>query len=502
MSGASGTGGDRDGRGSGRRIAGAADREWTDPTDLRARLRKDWDSGRLPAALLAGAPATAPEGAASGGAPLGEDEIPAGTAAGTQGAAGTMTTAPTAEMATAAAEVTVAAEVTAAAAAAYFPLRIPLKGPSSAELGERFEESRAWIARLAAGESRPGYRLEWRDVRHQQLGRNAVPTAAVFEEPGDALAFAGKQREGLRLVRLAAMIEATFPSLRPWILRRPLAVLEREEDWPALLGTLAWFRSHPRSGRFARQIDAPGVHSKFVEARRGLLGELLDLVLAPEAIESEAAGTAGFNRRYGLRDKPQLLRFRSLDPGLRFGLAIVDASAAPPLAQLSQLSQLSLAAEDFARLFSADDRLPFEEVFVTENEINFLAFPERRASMILFGSGYGFGYLAEAAWLRRVRLRYWGDLDTHGFAILDQFRSIFPEAESFLMDRATLLEHRDLWTRESSPTAAELTRLVGEEREVYDDLRRDRLAPALRLEQERIGFAWLEAALAGGRNLG
>ncbi|MDA8426777.1 MAG: DUF2220 family protein, partial [Treponema sp.] len=269
-----------------------------------------------------------------------------------------------------------------------------------------------------------------------------------------------------------------------------LAVLEREDDWPALLGTLAWFRSHPRSGRFARQIDAPGVHSKFVESRRGLLGELLDLVLDPEAIESEAAGAAGFNRRYGLLDKPQLLRLRSLDPDLRFGLALGGASVGP------RLAQLSLAAEDFARLFDARERPPFEEVFVTENEINFLAFPERPRALILFGSGYGFGHLAEAAWLRRVRLRYWGDLDTHGFAILDQFRSIFPDAESFLMDRATLLEHRDLWTEESSPTAADLSRLVGEEREVYDDLRRNRLAPALRLEQERIGFSRLEAALA------
>lgn len=40
-----------------------------------------------------------------------------------------------------------------------------------------------------------------------------------------------------------------------------------------------------------------------------------------------------------------------------------------------------------------------------------------------------------------------------------------------------------------------LTRLTAEESAVYDDLRSDRLAPRLRLEQERVGFGWLQAHL-------
>ena len=38
-------------------------------------------------------------------------------------------------------------------------------------------------------------------------------------------------------------------------------------------------------------------------------------------------------------------------------------------------------------------------------------------------------------------LVYWGDLDTHGFAILNRLRECFPHARSMLMDRATLLAH-------------------------------------------------------------
>jgi hypothetical protein len=41
-----------------------------------------------------------------------------------------------------------------------------------------------------------------------------------------------------------------------------------------------------------------------------------------------------------------------------------------------------------------------------------------------------------------------------------------------------------------------IERLNAEESALYDDLRFDRIAPSLRLERERIGFAWIKAELA------
>lgn len=413
---------------------GSGPRAWTSPADLRARLLREWERGLLPASLV-------------GGPNL-------------------------------------------------FPLRIKLKGPSSRELSDYFGEARSWISGLAEEASSPGYRLETKAIEHRQLGANDVPVAAVFEKPEDALAYIGKRRDAARLTRLAGEIVSSFPELGSWIIKRPLVVLEREADWPALLATLAWFRAHPRSGLYARQIDAPGVHSKFVETHRGLLSELLDIVLPSGTADGSTAensatvtGAALFARRYGLRDKPSRVRFRVLDPALRLcvGIARSPTELRP--------EELSLLSEDFARLFPTRDPDWSPCVFITENEINFLAFPEVTGSLIIFGSGYGFSALAPAEWLHRCRIHYWGDLDSHGFAILDQLRADFPGAQSLLMDRRTLLEHRELWTSELSPTKAELTRLSSEERELYDDLRFDRLAPALRLEQERIRFSWVESAL-------
>jgi hypothetical protein len=237
-------------------------------------------------------------------------------------------------------------------------------------------------------------------------------------------------------------------------------------------------QAHPRSGVYLRQVDLPGIHSKFIEAHRAVLAELLDCCLPADAIEADASGVANFARRYGFRDKPQRVRFRLLDSRQALLGNGVD-------------QDITLTQDDFARLAPAASR-----IFLTENEINYLAFPVLPDSLLIFGAGYGFDMLAQADWLHDTRIAYWGDIDTHGFAILDQLREKFPHVESFLMDRATLLAHRQLWTDEPEPSLRDLPRLTPDERALYDDLRWKRLGiMQVRLEQERIAFGWVEQAL-------
>ncbi len=363
---------------------------------------------------------------------------------------------------------------------ALFPLGVPLRGPTAAELAGRFDEARRWIRELVEGsrETRgSGYELGWRDVDHRLLGANRVPASIVVPSEKDALALIGKERQAARFRALAERTVAAFPLLRPWLEARPLRLLEHADDWPRILAVLAWMNEHPRSGLYVRQLEIPDVDSKFIEERRGLLGELLDLVLPADAIDARSTGAAGFEQRYHLRSKPLLIRFRLLDERLR----------------LSGLADLTVPAEDFARL-----DLPARRVFITENEINGLSFPPTAEAMVLFGLGYGLDRLGVASWLTTRDLHYWGDIDTHGFAILDRLRAAFPSARSFLMDRETLLAHRPVWgqERDSARHLARLSRLTASEALLYDDLRHDRLGPRLRLEQERISFSCLKAALA------
>lgn len=49
-------------------------------------------------------------------------------------------------------------------------------------------------------------------------------------------------------------------------------------------------------------------------------------------------------------------------------------------------------------------------------------------------------------WLRDVAVRYWGDVDTHGMAILAEVRRALPHVRSALMDLETLQDHRHMVT--------------------------------------------------------
>lgn len=268
------------------------------------------------------------------------------------------------------------------------------------------------------------------------------------------------------------------PELLDWLAKKPLRALELAEEWQHLLAIVAWLKVHPRPGVYLRQVDIPGIHSKFIEHHRGVLSELLDLVLPAAAIDFTASGMNQFTQRYGFLDKPLCIRFRVLD----------QAHALLP--EVGE-RDISLDADSFARLNPKVSR-----VFITENEINFLAFPHVDNSLIIFGAGYGFEMLRKATWLKHCRIYYWGDIDTHGFAMLDQLRNQFEQVESFLMDRATLLAFAVQWGSETRPTSRELSRLTPDEQALYDDLRDNRLRNNLRLEQEHIGFEWVQAALA------
>ena len=138
-------------------------------------------------------------------------------------------------------------------------------------------------------------------------------------------------------------------------------------------------------------------------------------------------------------------------------------------------------------------------VYVVENEITYLAFPVPAAAMVIFGAGYAVPVLEPLGWLAGCDVVYWGDIDTHGFAILNRLRRHLPHARSMLMDRATLLAHRDHWTTEPSPTTAVLDRLDPSESALYAELISDAHASSVRLEQERISFSAVEKAIAGRR---
>jgi hypothetical protein len=351
-----------------------------------------------------------------------------------------------------------------------FPLRLSLKTPTSSDITDHFAAVRAWTADLAAID---GLHIEWQELRHRVQGVQRLPASVRVESLDDALAWIGKRREWERFSAQVLATRQTLPSLLPWLERRPLQALGLHAEWPGLLAVVAWIQANPRPGIHTRQVDLPGVHSKFIETHRGVLGELLDLALPADAVAADQTGIARFGARYGFLEKPVRIRFRVLDPAVQTlpGIRCPD---------------ISLDAASFSRAVLAVKR-----VFITENETNFLAFPPVRDAIVIFGAGYGWDALAGSQWLRQCALYYWGDIDTHGFAILDQLRAHFPQVASLLMDHETLQAHASSWGVEHKPTRVELQRLTAPERALYDDLRDNRIRNGLRLEQEHVGFRWV-----------
>lgn len=354
-----------------------------------------------------------------------------------------------------------------------FPLRLRLKGPTTAELGSRFEEVRAWVSDLQP--LRYG-RLESKAVNHRQLGGNTIPVAVWFDSLDSAAAMIGKSAPVQRFRAVVEQTRSRFPTMLPLLASRPHDVLAVAESWSLLLDVVEWLCHHPRPGIYLRQVDVAGIHTKFIESHDRLLASMLDLVLPESAIEHDAPAHQ-FVRRYGFRSRPRTIRFRSLDPARPLHPDDVDL-------------HYSLTAADLGRLTSP------RRLFITENEINYLAFPLSPDALVAFGAGSGLEHLADVPWIAHVPVHYWGDIDTHGLAILDQLRGFVPHATSLMMDHETLYAHEPFWGSEEKPTRRDLTRLTVNEQALYDDLRDSRIRPQLRLEQERIRFGWVRDRVA------
>lgn len=240
---------------------------WTTPADVRAQVQKHWDNGRLLRDAV--------------GAPGGSHELETDRLS--------------------------------------FPLTLRLRGPTPRELATRHDEVRAWIRELEAASRAVlgcGYDIVWGETSNRVIGRNRSPSSIIIPTRADALALIDQTETAERFTALAERTIDRFPELEAWLQRRPLKILEHEEAWERILSTLDWFRTNPRSGRYVREIDVPGVDTKFIEARKPLLAELLDLVLPADAIDVSKSGSADFEVRYGLAAKPTLVRFRVLDPDL------------------------------------------------------------------------------------------------------------------------------------------------------------------------------------------
>jgi len=351
-----------------------------------------------------------------------------------------------------------------------FPMSFPI-----GKLADDLAERRMQIDQLrtqSKAERGFGYTLIWTTTQKRNLGTQTYPTHANIETQDDYLALIRKRGEFNDFMDDVRRIRRVFPSLEAWIHEHPSAVIEHHGHWDDLLTVCDYFTKHPRPHLYLRELPI-SVHTKFIEQNKPILRELLDIILPAEQINAD---TTDFHLRFGLKDKPALVRLRLLDEQMdwKFGLRIDD---------------LSLPVKQLAHLLS--DHLRPRHVIIVENLINFLTLPALPNTVALLGGGFAVHLLRDVAWLASCDVVYWGDIDAHGFQILSDLRQLFPVTRSVMMDQATFDQFRAyIHIGVAFPNERYAT-LTDEER----TLAREVNAHNHRLEQEHIPQVYAVACL-------
>lgn len=305
-----------------------------------------------------------------------------------------------------------------------------------------------------------GYSIEYTTVKTKLHGVQDLPSSIVFQSENDYLKFIGKEKETARFKEDIARIIEDYPELNDWIYKYPRKVIEN--DWDSLLMVCAYFKRTPQPNLYIRELPIK-VHTKFIENNKGIIKELLDILIADYVDQDEKHFESRFHLKY---DEP-IIRFRILDNSISH-------------LSFSDVEDISIPISQFKQL-----ALPVQKVYVVENKINMLSFPMVEKSIVIWGHGFGVETICNVDWLKNKDIFYWGDLDAQGFQILSLLRSHFEQVKSFMMDRVTF----DNFYEGDKGTKINVEKglcLTSEENDMFLYLKLNNL----RLEQEKIPYEY------------
>ena len=284
-----------------------------------------------------------------------------------------------------------------------------------------------------------GYTIEYQTVKTKKHGLQDIPTSICFLTEYDYLRFIGKEQTTAHFRVDIGKCLSELPELLDWISKYPNKVLDNHYVWDDLLVVCKYFKTTPKPQLYIRELPIQ-VHTKFIERNKGIIKELLDIIIS-EQVNTEATR---FEPHFNLKYDEPIVRFRVLDKTIS------------------------------------------EKFFSGTNDIS-LPISD---SIVLWGHGFGVDILKNVEWLRSKRIFYWGDLDAHGFLILSELRKHFPQVESFLMDRETFDAFFENDKGVKTNVVGDLY-LTSKEKEMFEYLK----AFNFRLEQEKIPFEYAKVKI-------
>lgn len=286
-----------------------------------------------------------------------------------------------------------------------WPWDVSLTNLSGKALNERWSEVWRWIV---------GWNT-WADanrcaliIANRRVGgaTRAIPTRISIPDIDTAAAvtdYGWTRHLGDARCR-AGILHDEFPTtLTSGVLRSACAL--SDVDFDLAREAAKWFRHNDATGLTARQVPIAGLHAKWLDRHTRLV--------------------TGLSGRAELRlvKRPSRIQFSYLDP---------------------HWLQQGNRRRDSITLDEPDQPPCYEPqvILVTANKDTALFFPQVEGGIVVEGNGNAVARLSQVPWIRACpNIVYWGDLDAHGFAILDLLRSTGIPAEAILMDEATLLRY-------------------------------------------------------------
>jgi hypothetical protein len=352
----------------------------------------------------------------------------------------------------------------------FFPIELTrISKVKSKDILTRFSEYLKEIddLRLNSDEVAPlGYNVVWLEHTFQKVGNQRIPDKVFVTSLESYLFITKKSFEFEIFENTLNIIKEKLPILIDWVAKDPMRIT-KDIDWNKTIKVCNYFILNPKPNMYLRQLPIE-VHTKFISDHETHFRSLLDFLI-PDVVNFEGKR---FEERYNLLFDEALIRIRFLDPKIS------------PFKEITYLTFTRSELKHYSPTCTS--------IFVVENKMNFLTLPFIENSISIWsGGGFSISLIQYIDWIKEKTIFYWGDLDEHGFEILNQFKTYFPKTRSILMEKNLLQQFNMYVTEGKISKALRLPALDSREKEIFEFIKENNI----RLEQEKIPQDFVERYL-------
>ncbi|MBN2824329.1 MAG: hypothetical protein JXQ76_03315, partial [Campylobacterales bacterium] len=260
-----------------------------------------------------------------------------------------------------------------------FPWSLNLKKLKQSDIQKDYNDITQSIEKL----QNKGFGLEYQSFNFKSMGMQKLPIKIVFNSIDDFFKIIPKAREYQSFCKLYDKLHAKYSTLQKLFSQHPFWILEYQEVWDEILSVIEFLLANPNPTIYLRELSLSKIDTKFIEKYKKIIDRVTSHIQNQPPLSS--LSHYAFEQKYCFKYPQLQIRFRILDKRL----------------YIQNLSNLSLPLNDFKEL-----NFPCKTIYIVENKITTLSFPNLKDSIVIFGQGYGVSALKEIEWFRDKTIYY------------------------------------------------------------------------------------------------